>query len=430
MRQTVQVLNSFKEKIRIEECLSIDDIVIESIFLLNIGKKIEPISISNELGISLRNLNEKEINICKEKIKEQIKLGMLSGYENVLKYEKVYSKNIGEIEIMSRFLSIDSHQEYEFYKSKLNYIYAKILQDHSCMNKENIYSKPEDFVDIDKTSDQIATNICSKLIVVEVKDYQKIYQIIDHYYNLNRDLAKMNYYSNEFIFNLIKLCNIIFLEEDSSSIMEKEEYNFQIYKLEDFSFDILKIVNFFDNYFHAYFKDKKISKNLKKIKNIYIDQFLKDDQENINNLIFLTTKLSIYYNKLYGFNYKDYNLALISSIELLLVNSNSKEKVSEKFTKNILVCLAIQNNLMDEQKEKNIIREIYSYRSSIAHGNYSQYKSNLCNLEKMLSYVKESYEYNKNDTIEKLISKKLNFYIKNIFEVNSKNPLIIKMLKN
>ena len=65
MRQTVQVLNSFKEKIRIEECLSIDDIVIESIFLLNIGKKIEPISISNELGISLRNLNEKEINICK-----------------------------------------------------------------------------------------------------------------------------------------------------------------------------------------------------------------------------------------------------------------------------------------------------------------------------------------------------------------------------
>ena len=92
MRQTVQVLNSFKEKIRIEECLSIDDIVIESIFLLNIGKKIEPISISNELGISLRNLNEKEINICKEKIKEQIKLGMLSGYENVLKYEKCILK--------------------------------------------------------------------------------------------------------------------------------------------------------------------------------------------------------------------------------------------------------------------------------------------------------------------------------------------------
>ena len=424
----VTVYDSLKRVIRIEEKSDYDCIVIEPTYLLNIACKIEPKYISKELKIKIRNLNNEEIEHCYKNIKKELIEAMSIGYDKMVEYEKNYDSKLYEIENTFKFSKIEELTDITAMRKPFNYIYAKSIYQNNCLDKEIKESTPEEFLNTDEYSEELARDICSKLIVLEIEDYSKIYNILDKYYNLNKELVRMNRNTRKFIYDFIKLCNILFLETDSHQ--DEKNFNFKIIPLEEYKFKILNIVNYFDGYIQNTFDNNHISNRIEKLNSSLIDNYIDNNKENLNNFIFIISKLYTSDDRYYEFNYKEYNLNLISIIESLLVNSKQKNNIEEKFIKNVLLCLSINNNLDNEIEERKIIREIYAYRSCITHGNYCGYKNSLHNLEKLLNYKPIYYELNKITTIEYLMSKKINFYIKNIFEVNSKNSIIISLLKN
>lgn len=422
------VYNSIKRIKRKYNNSKYTELIYESTYILNIACKIKPKFISKELGIVIRNFNEEEINYFYPKIQEKIKNIMKLGYEKVIQLEKSYKKEEGELYNMYYFFDILGRESDDIIKNAFSYIYSKSIYENNSLDKKLKISTKENFVDIDLKSEEIARDICSKLLVVDVKDYNKIYNIINKYYNLNKDIVRMNQHTERFIYNLINFCNIIFLETDSHG--DEKKFNFKIENLEYYEFDPYKLAAHFDGYIHNLYEDNCISKKIDKIDNTFIDCYIKNNTDNLNNFLFLISQLKTKDNEYYEFNYKEYDLNLVTIIESVLINSNRKVDIKEKFVKNILLCLSVNDELTDYIEEQKIIREIYSYRSACTHGNYIAYKNHIHNLGMLLKYKPEEFEENKISTIEYLISKKLNFYIRNIFEVNSKNNTLVNLLKN
>lgn len=428
-----KVYNSIDELIRVEPALDYDWGFTESIYILNIMKEIRPKYISKELGILIRNLNKKEIEYYYKIIKSQFLELLDFDYDIMCKIENIYDGSLPEIYNTYNFQEKLGNIKECYSLKTIMYLYARQIYKNNSISKKYFPTAIEELENKDSYAEKIALDISSKIIVVEIKDYSKIYKILDHYYGLNTDSFKMNVFSKSFIKDFIKFCNVVFLESDST---DSEENNiFRIEPIEEYDLNLYKLATFNDGYYHQFYKDKIITKNLNKINSNIIDNYIKNNKENLNNFLFILSKLDIKeyegYDQYYiEYNYKDYNLALVSILELLLVNSKTTEKIAEKFIKNILICLSINNNLDDEITEKKIIKEIYSYRSSILHGNLPGYKNSICNLGKLLSYVPEDLEKDKTTTIEKLISKRLNKYVKAVFEVNALNQQIIRLLKS
>lgn len=417
------------KRVKVIKQKSIDSVITQSVFLLNIAQKIPVTYISKKLGILIRNLNEEEVDCFYVKVKKQIKEAMSLGFDLLKSIESNYDCSKSEYWNMGNIfrnlkISLDDVGLY------FNYIYCKKISLYGCLNADNKCELilNEDFDDIELSSDEIARRVSEYFIVLEVQNYNNIYKIMNRYYSLNNDLYIEHSFTEKFIYNLIKLCNILFCQTDSHYCEEK--FLYKIVPIEKYDFEILNFVCFFDGYAENLFPSTIISDFVRQINSDLIDKYISDNKENLNNFVFLISKLYTSDNKYYEFNYKEYNLNLISILELLLVNSKHSNTVTNMFVKNILVCLAINDQLSDFEKEKKIINNIYSYRSCIVHGNYCGYKNFLHNLEKLLDYRAEEYEMSKYNTIEYLISKKLNLYIKSVFDAYSKNNKIVDILKN
>lgn len=428
MKDKIKIINSLGETIREDGYSEYIRVIRESIFILNVAKLIEPQYISKELGIKIRNLNDQELNNCYIKVKDQLIKSMSNGYEKLYECSKYYDATLSEMEAIRFIHNQTKIKELGFYQTFLNYIYAQSIYSHNHLGINIDFVKEKDFENIEFTSDKLARDICSKIIVLEIEDYQKIYKIMKKYYHLDEDIEKHNMVTNDFIKNFVRLCNILFLEIDSNN--DEKDYKFKINPYESFSFEICEIVEFFDGYVNNYFLDNTITNRLDKINSDYIDKFIHCNKENLNNLLFIVSRLSIGKNENYEFDYREYNLSLISILELLLVSSKNALDVKSKFIKNILICLSINDDEIDIDKEQKILKEIYSYRSCILHGNYSGYTNAMSNLEKCLMYEPEDYEISKYNTIDYLISRKLNHYVSSIFEILSKNKIMIDVLKS
>lgn len=305
----IKVYDSLNRILRNEESFEYD-IIRESVYLLNVAGKIEPKYISKELKILIRNLNSDEIDYCYKTIKDEIIDVFSMDYDKLVKYLEIFDCTKGEIENIFQFVNqVDKINTNDAFRV-FNYIYARSIYDNSCLNKDIKIMEMTDYSNIDDFAEEVARDICSKLIVVEIKDYKYLYSILRKYYNMGDSLVKINFLTNKFIMNFINLCNILFLGTDSHR--DDLKFNFVIKEIE----------------------------------------------------------------------------------------------------------------------ERKIIREIYAYRSCITHGDYCGYKNSIYKLEKLLKYEENQCVMNRVNDIECLISRKLNFYIKTIFEVNSKNTNIINLLKN
>lgn len=422
------VTNSLGENIREEKYSEYDFCISESIFLLNFACKINPINISKQLGLFLRNLSDAEIEYIYPKVATQINNAMKLGYDKIIKYENAYDEKVSEIENMRNFISSGIEVDWDNIKDVFVYIYSKQMFLYGKLDEKikncdrSIFENTEDY------SNKVAKSICSNFIVLEVRDYKYLYSIFDKYYSLNKDMVRANWGVKEFIKKFIKFINIIFLQIDSHK--DDTKCNFQIIEFEDFKFDFNDFTYFYDGFYHNEYIDRNKSKKLNLIKSTFIDSYIENNNENLNNLLFIVSRLIIEDDKSHEFNYREYNLILITILELLLVNSKTENDTSGKFVKNILICLSLNEPTKDFKEEKDVVKMIYRYRSSILHGNYPGYTNAMSDLEKKLKYKPESFEYNKYNTIDYLISERLNFYISNVFEVISKNKYIIDILKN
>lgn len=429
MNEKLIVRNSLGEIIREDNKHEYDSVIDESIYILNVISDIKDINISKELGLILRNVNEKEINYILPKISNQIEKAMKLGFEKISVCEHIYDENSGETTNIKNFFTVlnDKINFDEAIDIQL-YIYSKLISEQNKLNEKLIYSKEEDFSNIKEYSNKLAKIICSKFIVLEVKDYNKLYSIFNKYYFLNNDVVRMNWCTRKFIYNLVKFLNVIFLMNDSH--IDETNCNFNIIEFEQFSFHIYSFVSFYDGYYHNFYSDRNISQNLNKIDSNYIDSYIINNKQNLNNLLFIVSKMYVEDDKTHEFNYREYNLNLISILELLLVNSNDEKNIKNKFIKNILICLAINNSIKNLNEEKSILNSIYNYRSCILHGNYPGYTNAMSDLEKFLKYMPKDYELTKYNTIDYLISKKLNYYVSNVFRVISINKNIIDIIKS
>lgn len=232
------------------------DLIYESTYILNIACKIETIYISKELDIVIINFNDDEINYFYPKIKKDIKNILKLGYEKVTQLERSYKVEEGELYNMSYFFDVLGRESDYIIKDAFSYIYLKSIYQNNCLNKKIKISTKKNFKNIDRESEKIAKDICSKLLVVDIKDYNKIYNIIDKYYNLNKYIIRINQHTERFIYNLINFCNIIFLETDGHE--DETKFNFKIENLEYYDLDPYKISSYFDGYIHNLYEDNYI----------------------------------------------------------------------------------------------------------------------------------------------------------------------------
>lgn len=384
MSDKTNVFNSFKKEIRQDKPSKYDHIVIESTFIINRCKKIKTIFLSKQLCVFLRNFNKKEIEFCLPIVSKEIEEFMKVGYDKISKYELLFNTKESEMYNLQSFFKSGIANDFHKMSNAINYIYFKQMYSYKRLDKMVSFSNIEDFESIPKTAKKIAKKICSQFIVLEVVDYKKLYNILNKYYSLKNDISIMNHFANRFIFNFIKLINIVCLENDSH--ISEENQNFRIFKFEDFKFKINEYTEFYDGYFHNLYDDKNISKDLFKINSNYIDAYIKNNKENLNNLLFIVSRLDIEDDRRFNFNYREYNLNLISILELLLIDSKSENDIQNKFVKNILICASIVPLNFNYDEEKLILNAIYRYRSCILHGNQSGYKNAVSDLEKRLNY--------------------------------------------
>lgn len=428
LHDKVIVNDSLGNVLREERASEYDWGITESIFLLNFACKIKPISISKKLGIFIRNLSTEEIEYCYPKVSLQIKDAMKIGYDKIVQYENAYNEKLGEQTNMQNFVSNGIEFNLDEMKEAFVYIYSKQMHLYGRLDKKILNSEKCDFDNIEEYSNKVAKGICSNLIVLEIKDYKYLYSIFDKYYSLNNDPVRANWSVKKFINNCIKFMNIIFLQSDS--YVDETKCNFQICEFEDFKFDIYEMAKFYDGYYHNLYLDREKSKKLELIRADYIDHYIENNNENLNNLLFIVSRMIKDDSDLLEVNYREYNLNLITILELLLVNSKSENEVANKFVKNVLICLSINGYSSDILGEKAILNAIYRYRSCILHGNYSGYTNAMSDLEKLLKYKPEDYEFSKYNTIDYLISKKLNMYVSTVFRTISNNKYIIEIIKN
>lgn len=422
------VKDSLGKFLREEKASEYDWGIIESIFLLNFACKIKPINVSKKLGIFIRNLSDDEIEYCYPKISLQIKNAMKIGYDKIIKYENAYNEKTGEQSNMQNFYSNGIETNFDAMKDIFVYIYSRQMYLYGKLDEKIENSEKSDFDNIEEYSNKVAKSICSNLIVLEIKDYKYLYSIFNKYYSLNNDVVRANWSVKKFISNCIKFMNIIFLQSDS--YVDETKCNFQICEFEDFKFDVYEMAKFYDGYYHNLYLDREKSKKLELIMADYIDSYIENNNENLNNLLFIVSRMVSDDSDLLEFNYREYNLNLITILELLLVNSKSESEVVNKFVKNVLICLSINGCNNDILGEKAILNTIYRYRSCILHGNYSGYTNAMSDLEKLLKYKPEDYEFSKYSTIDYLISKKLNIYVSTVFKTISNNRYIIDIIKN
>lgn len=428
MHEKLIVHDSLGKFLREEKTSEYDWGITESIFLLNFACKIKPIHISKKLGIFIRNLSDKEIEYCYPKISHQIKNAMKIGYDKIIEYENAYNEKAGEQTNMQHFISNGIEINFDEMQEVFVYIYSRQMYLYGKLDEKIENSEKCDFDNIEEYSNKVAKRICSNLIVLEIKDYKYLYSIFNKYYSLDNDVVRANWSVKKFINNCVKFMNVIFLQSDS--YVDETKCNFQIMEFEDFEFDIYKIAKFYDGYYHNLYLDREKSKKLELIKAGYIDSYIENNNENLNNLLFIVSRMVSADDDLLEFNYREYNLSLITILELLLVNSNSESDVANKFVKNILICLSLNDSNKDFFEEKAILKAIYRYRSCILHGNYSGYTNAMSDLEKLLKYKPEDYELSKYSTIDYLISKKLNIYVSTVFKTISNNKYIIDIIKN
>lgn len=209
-------------------------------------------------------------------IKNQIVTIMNLDYEKIIQFEKLFDSNGGESTNISIFYQAGIPINMDLFKNIFRYIYAKQIYEHNSLNKNPSITTKNQYQNKEKYAKELAEDICSKLILLEVQDYKKIYKTVKNYYNLIDETTKLNHFAIKFIKDLVKLSNIIFLEIDNSK--EEDHFRYQIKNFENFSFDIYDLACFFDEYSHNDFQDKKISKKIEQIHANYIDAYIKNNQ--------------------------------------------------------------------------------------------------------------------------------------------------------
>ena len=305
MEDKLKIIDSFGKFIREDRHSEYDFLITESIFLLNFACKIKPINLSKKLGIVIRNLSKEEIECCYQKIATQIKDAMNIGYDKITNCESIYNESLDEATNTCNFISnAGVESDFEKIKAIFTYIYSKQMYLFGKLDKKIPISEKSDFDNIDKYSKKVAKKVCSNFIVLEIKDYKYLYSIFNKYYSLNGDIVRANWSVKKFIKNYVKFMNVIFLQNDSRIL--ETECNFQIIEFEEFKFDIYKIAEFYDGYYHNVYLDRDKSKKLKLIKSSYIDSYIENNNENLNNLLFIVSRMIIEDNDLFEFKYRDF----------------------------------------------------------------------------------------------------------------------------
>ncbi|WP_299701432.1 HEPN domain-containing protein [uncultured Pontibacter sp.] len=152
------------------------------------------------------------------------------------------------------------------------------------------------------------------------------------------------------------------------------------------------------------------------------------DNENQEKILFIANLL-----KVVGNNQKDESaklVTLVSIIELLLTHSpdynrfNIEDSISKQFRLKASLLIYQNDKSKDIEKVKNRLKEIYSQRSNIAHGNFKSFKDYL---------RKEAKKSKEEDISEDIILERLNNdlfnFIRAIVEEYIKDRKLVDFLK-
>lgn len=304
----------------------------------------ENIYISNNLNIYMHYLNKKDKNVLILnhffKLKDIIKK---YGKEKVLMNYKYYHHNNTVLSLQKKVtISFDDY----FYLGDIK----KIIRLYKKEVSTNI-----DINDPDLTDEMILNyldNYYSKLIVISY-DEAKIKNFIIKYYQTNVQAEDKIY---PFINSLVYIYNLL----NNTNI----EY---------------------DNYYNSKYKliNSKVKKYHDKKTNKIIDDIFSNEENYYNIISIFDNILEIKKQCNTGKMIVDY----VTVLEQLLTHSPKNDKtdtISKQFITKIDICLNRINNKEYSNKE---LREIYTYRSKMTHGEYMLLQKCLKRLSKMDIYI-------------------------------------------
>lgn len=416
-----------------------DSVSEKDIFLVNTtGNIAKPKIISKVFGITMRNLNDKEISSLASYINFDLsKLFENSSNKRKLEY-RITVDNASEIskKLIDKAV-YDRQKGINVNEDKLNTKLDEIYKIRNLKEIMQICDKDKK-IEIDKTGimefDSYALARCysysflKKLIVIEYKLSDKIKELILEFNNANmaEDDVK-DELINDILYDFIYVYNMIHFPQNVYIGISLKKIN----KFDEFYQTLLspfhyKTENYEENW-EKLFKD-----SLKHPQ--YIDNYISNDENRIKNILLLleSFRLNSHNDRLECINY-------ISLLEFLLTHKPTKDSdsISSQLKFKIKYCYNNQN--LDTSEVDKIIYYNYNYRSDILHGNFKNIEKDLKQLSK-LTYISQyikSYELEnidkydtKNNNILYANSLLLKNIFKNIFIYLSNNPSEIDKLKN
>lgn len=411
----------------------------KDIFLVNaVGNISQPKIISKTFGITMRNLNDKEISSLEPFINLDLsKLFEISSNKRTLEY-RITVDNASEIssKLIDRAF-YDRQNGINVSEDKLNAKLDKIYEIRNLKEIMQICDKDEK-IDIDKTGIKeidsydlahcYSYSFLKRLIIIEYKLPNKIKELILEFNNANMTEEDVK---EELINDL--LYDFIYV------------YNIMHFPQKDYIGISLKKINKFNEFYHTllspfHYKLENSEEDWEKLFNDslkhpqYIDNYISNDENKIRCVLLLleSFRLNSHNNRLKCINY-------ISLLEFLLTHkpTGDNDSISSQLKSKIKYCYNNQN--LDTSEIDKIIYYNYNYRSDILHGNFKNINKDLNQLSK-LNYISQhikSYELEeidkydtKNNNILYANSLLLKSIFKNIFIYLSNNPSEIDKIKS
>ena len=324
-------------------------------FKYKLDKKV---CISDKYGIVIRNINKIENDILSQSLASKI-YRIISQFKNIdyiFDYEKTEEIKENYLKQFTDFNSlliipydIDGYEQYSMFDKIVTII------------KENIGSiSSKDNNDI---SEKIANKYLENCIVLYSEKEELIYKLISSCTNYSKeDIDDFGRY-DDFIFKYLELWNALNFSQQEYLGFTIETFTTRLETV----IDLLQLEN--TSFFHEY--DKALKNPFK------VD--LDDD--------------TLFYFILNRFNadyYLDNNnkiLLYFSLLELMLTHKQCDitDSISNQLSENITLCSKRYEQIDISKKE---IKELYNYRSLLAHGNFKDIHKSLKKIKKF-SFAKD-----------------------------------------
>lgn len=351
----------------------------------------DKIYISRKLNIYMHYLNEKDKKTL-----------ILKHYYKIKEILKKYERE----ELLINYNFYNGNNAIDFIKKKVtididDYFYLGGLKKIIKLYKQELY----------KELDLKRPNLNDKMIFKYLDNYFSKFIVISYDKALTKDFLKKYYITD------------MQSEDQTRGFIENIIYTYN--KLNGTNIDYETRYKF-ENVFNRSFAKKNVDKKSANV----IDKLF-EVNNNYNNMMFMFETIEI--KKYYSTKKKIINY--ITALELLLTHSpknNKSDTISKQFINKVYLCL---KKINIEQFSLKELKEVYTYRSKIIHGDYNAINKCLKNLAKLDPYfindkiLKEEMYSTHLQLIENILGKRTKLLFEMIFNLYIKDYEYINILK-